>query len=134
MASVSRWRSNMSKMSVCLSGENDPVLIRSSRNAYDALMEDVQSAFNHLIGLHGIDSPEIQSFITLFEGLEEENQKFMCKIADRNCEIQQEAAENASRSLRSSYQSSKSRLSKASYGSRHSDAAAKAAALKAKFK
>ena len=133
-ASVSRWRSNVSKMSVCLSDENDPVLIRSSRNALDASMEDVQSAFNHLIGLRGIDSPEIQSFITLFEGLEEENQKFMCKIADRICEIQQEAAETASRSSRRSYQSSKSRLSKASYRSRHSDAAAEAAALKAKLK
>ena len=60
-ASVSRWRSNVSKMSVCLSDENDPDLIRSSRNA--------------LSDLCGLDSPEIQSFITQFEGLEEENQR-----------------------------------------------------------
>ena len=97
-------------------------------------MRDVDSAFSHLTDLRGVDSPEIQSFITLFEGLEEENQKFMCKIADRICELQQEMAETASHSSRRSYQSYKSRLSKASYRSQHSDAATEAAVLKAKLK
>ena len=133
-ASVSRWRNSVSKMSVCLSDENDTAIIRSSRKALEDSMKDVGSAFGRLADLRGLDSPEIQSFITLFESLEEENQKFMCKVADRICEIQQEIAETASRSSRRSYQSSKSGESKASYRSRHSEAAAEAAALKVKLK
>ena len=58
----------------------------------------------------------------------------MCKIADPICEIQQEPAETASCPSHHAYQSSKSCLSKVSYRSRHSDAAAEAAALKAKLK
>ena len=133
-ASVSRWRNSVSKMSVCLSDENDTAIIRSSRKALEDSMKDVGSAFGRLADLRGLDSPEIQSFITLFESLEGENQKFMCKVADRICEIQQEIAETASRSSRRSYQSSKSGQSKASYRSRHSEAAAEAAALKVKLK
>ena len=136
-SSVSKWRANVSKMSVCLSDENDIAIIRSNRNALEASMREVDSVFGRLTELHSSETAEaakIQSIVTLFESLEEENQKFMCKIADRIYELQQDMAETVSRSSRRSSRSLKTQVSRASYRSQHSEAAAEAAALTAKLK
>ena len=129
-ASVSAWRKAVNKTSIIMSDVTEIDKIRSARDQVISNMNEIYDVYGHLTSLP-LEEDKKSHYNNQFESIEEEHNRVLSKVSERNCEIQ---AEIASRGSVRSVRTNRTRHSRVSNTSRHSEAAAEAAALATKLR
>ena len=129
-SAISSWRKSFNESTILMSDTMDADLLREARDRVIGCVHEVNSIYGRLSSLP-VDEPQSSRYSEQFEEFETKHNEFLCHISQRICDLKTEVESRGSvRSLRSN----RTGHSRTSNISRHSIAAAEAAALTAKLK